>query len=608
MDASQPSLPHNENPESASSEIFLQGIPVSPGIARGEVLFLEPGEITVPRRSIQPEDISEEVIRLDAALQETIRDYRSLQEGLEEGLETTTAAILETHSLLLQDPLLHQEIERLLQLQLINVEAAFSMVMDKLLKVLEKKKDSYSRERTADIRDVRRRVLQNLLGEKRPSLSEISARRILVAPDLAPSDTATLTPGVVLGFATQMGGPTSHTAIAARSLGIPAVVGLGELKGRIQTGDTLILDGYTGKVIVNPTEETLQRLGQVQTERREYEHMLDKLSELPATTRDGYSIEVSANIEHPAEVESALKFFTGGVGLYRTEFLFMGRTEPPNETEQYRAYRDVIKQISPRPVILRTLDLGGDKFSSSISIPQEMNPFLGWRAIRFCLQMPQIFETQLRAMYRASKFGPTKIMLPLVSSVDQLKDALEFMRHVREKLVKEDREIPKHVPVGVMIEVPSAAVMAHLFAPLVDFFSIGTNDLIQYTLAVDRGNPRISHLYEPTHPAIIHLVQRTAEAAHSKGIPVGICGVMGGDPLLIPLLLGLGVDEFSMTVRSMPFVKYVIRACRLDECKALAEDAMSCATGKEVLELAWAYMRKVVPDLASFLHRNAAAR
>ncbi|MDD8043539.1 MAG: phosphoenolpyruvate--protein phosphotransferase [Verrucomicrobiota bacterium] len=608
MDASQPSLPHNENPESASSEIFLQGIPVSPGIARGEVLFLEPGEITVPRRSIQPEDISEEVIRLDAALQETIRDYRSLQEGLEEGLETTTAAILESHSLLLQDPLLHQEIERLLQLQLINVEAAFSMVMDKLLNVLEKKKDSYSRERTADIRDVRRRVLQNLLGEKRPSLSEISARRILVAPDLAPSDTATLTPGVVLGFATQMGGPTSHTAIAARSLGIPAVVGLGELKGRIQTGDTLILDGYTGKVIVNPTEETLQRLGQVQTERREYEHMLDKLSELPATTRDGYSIEVSANIEHPAEVESALKFFTGGVGLYRTEFLFMGRTEPPNETEQYRAYRDVIKQISPRPVILRTLDLGGDKFSSSISIPQEMNPFLGWRAIRFCLQMPQIFETQLRAMYRASKFGPTKIMLPLVSSVDQLKDALEFMRHVREKLVKEDREIPKHVPVGVMIEVPSAAVMAHLFAPLVDFFSIGTNDLIQYTLAVDRGNPRISHLYEPTHPAIIHLVQRTAEAAHSKGIPVGICGVMGGDPLLIPLLLGLGVDEFSMTVRSMPFVKYVIRACRLDECKALAEDAMSCATGKEVLELAWAYMRKVVPDLASFLHRNAAAR
>jgi phosphotransferase system enzyme I (PtsI) len=608
LDASQPSLPHNENPESASSEIFLQGIPVSPGIARGEVLFLEPGEITVPRRSIQPEDISEEVIRLDAALQETIRDYRSLQEGLEEGLETTTAAILESHSLLLQDPLLHQEIERLLQLQLINVEAAFSMVMDKLLNVLEKKKDSYSRERTADIRDVRRRVLQNLLGEKRPSLSEISARRILVAPDLAPSDTATLTPGVVLGFATQMGGPTSHTAIAARSLGIPAVVGLGELKGRIQTGDTLILDGYTGKVIVNPTEETLQRLGQVQTERREYEHMLDKLSELPATTRDGYSIEVSANIEHPAEVESALKFFTGGVGLYRTEFLFMGRTEPPNETEQYRAYRDVIKQISPRPVILRTLDLGGDKFSSSISIPQEMNPFLGWRAIRFCLQMPQIFETQLRAMYRASKFGPTKIMLPLVSSVDQLKDALEFMRHVREKLVKEDREIPKHVPVGVMIEVPSAAVMAHLFAPLVDFFSIGTNDLIQYTLAVDRGNPRISHLYEPTHPAIIHLVQRTAEAAHSKGIPVGICGVMGGDPLLIPLLLGLGVDEFSMTVRSMPFVKYVIRACRLDECKALAEDAMSCATGKEVLELAWAYMRKVVPDLASFLHRNAAAR
>jgi phosphotransferase system enzyme I (PtsI) len=545
---------------------------------------------------------------LDAALQETIRDYRSLQEGLEEGLETTTAAILETHSLLLQDPLLHQEIERLLQLQLINVEAAFSMVMDKLLKVLEKKKDSYSRERTADIRDVRRRVLQNLLGEKRPSLSEISARRILVAPDLAPSDTATLTPGVVLGFATQMGGPTSHTAIAARSLGIPAVVGLGELKGRIQTGDTLILDGYTGKVIVNPTEETLQRLGQVQTERREYEHMLDKLSELPATTRDGYSIEVSANIEHPAEVESALKFFTGGVGLYRTEFLFMGRAEPPDETEQYRAYRDVIKQISPRPVILRTLDLGGDKFSSSVSIPQEMNPFLGWRAIRFCLQMPQIFETQLRAMYRASKFGPTKIMLPLVSSVDQLKDALEFMRHVREKLVKEGREIPKHVPVGVMIEVPSAAVMAHLLAPLVDFFSIGTNDLIQYTLAVDRGNPRISHLYEPTHPAIIHLVQRTAEAAHSKGIPVGICGVMGGDPLLIPLLLGLGVDEFSMTVRSMPFVKYVIRACRLDECKALAEDAMSCATGKEVLELAWAYMRKVVPDLASFLHRNAAAR
>lgn len=608
MDASQPSLPHNENPESASSEIYLQGIPVSPGIARGEVLFLEPGEITVPRRSIQPEDISEEVSRLDAALQETIRDYRSLQEGLEEGLETTTAAILETHSLLLQDPLLHQEIERLLQLQLINVEAAFSVVMDKLLNVLEKKKDSYSRERTADIRDVRRRVLQNLLGEKRPSLSEISARRILVAPDLAPSDTATLTPGVVLGFATQMGGPTSHTAIAARSLGIPAVVGLGELKGRIQTGDTLILDGYTGKVIVNPTEETLQRLGQVQTERREYEHMLDKLSELPATTRDGYNIEVSANIEHPAEVESALKFFTGGVGLYRTEFLFMGRAEPPDETEQYRAYRDVIKQISPRPVILRTLDLGGDKFSSSVSIPQEMNPFLGWRAIRFCLQMPQIFETQLRAMYRASKFGPTKIMLPLVSSVDQLKDALEFMRHVREKLVKEGREIPKHVPVGVMIEVPSAAVMAHLFAPLVDFFSIGTNDLIQYTLAVDRGNPRISHLYEPTHPAIMHLVQRTAEAAHSKGIPVGICGVMGGDPLLIPLLLGLGVDEFSMTVRSMPFVKYVIRACRLDECKALAEDAMTCATGKEVLELAWAYMRKVVPDLASFLHRNAAAR
>jgi phosphotransferase system enzyme I (PtsI) len=608
LDASQPSLRNNEHSEGASPEIHLQGIPVSPGIARGEVLFLEPGEITVPRRSIRPDEVQAEMKRLDQALEQTITEYRSLQEGLEDGLETTTAAILETHSLLLQDPLLHQEIERSLQEQLVNVETAFSQVMDKLLKVLEKKGDAYSRERTADIRDVRRRLLQNLLGEKGPALCEISSRRVLVAPDLAPSDTATLTPGNVLGFATQKGGPTSHTAIAARSLGIPAIVGLGEIKGRIQTGDTIILDGYTGKVIVNPTEETLQRFGQVQTERREYEHMLDKLSELPATTRDGYNIEVSANIEHPAEVEGALKFFADGIGLYRTEFLFMARNEPPNEAEQFRAYRDVIKQVAPRPVILRTLDLGGDKFSSSIAIPQEMNPFLGWRAIRFCLQMPHIFEAQLRAMYRASAYGPTKIMVPLVSSVDQLRETLDFMRHVREKLVQEGYEIAGHVPIGIMIEVPSAAVMAHLFAPLVDFFSIGTNDLIQYTLAVDRVNPRISHLYEPTHPAILQLIQKTADAAHSKGIPVGLCGMMGGDPLLLPLLIGLGVDEFSMTVRSMPFAKYVIRACRLNDCKALAEEALTRSTGKEVMELAWKYMREVVPDLASFLHRNAAAK
>jgi len=599
------------SPESASGgpaveerELRLQGEPVSPGIAVGELLLLEPGEEFVPRRQVEPDLVPAELARFAAALGSAVSELQGLRQGLREGLESTSGAILEAHVLMLQDQAFRGEVENLIRGQRLNAEAAFADVCDVLMQAIGGKADAYSRERTSDIRDIRRRVLRRMLGQRGHVLAEIARGRILVAPDLAPSDTMDLQPGEVLGFATQAGGPTSHTAIVARSLGIPAVTGIGAAPGKVRSGQKALLDGYTGLLILDPSAETLARFGQIQVVQQEYERMLSNLAELPSETRDGYRIALAANIDHPGEAGEFMRRHACGVGLFRTEFLFMGRDTLPSEEEQFRAYRDVVQRMAPDPVILRTLDIGGDKFVSSISIPLEMNPFLGWRGIRLCLQQRDLFVTQLRAMLRTSAYGFPHILFPLVSGIDEVREARCLLEEVREQLEREGAPLGEHVPVGAMIEVPSAAFLADLLAREVDFFSIGTNDLIQYTLAVDRVNSRISHLYEPAHPAILRLIKGTVAAGHSRGIWVGVCGEMGGEPLLVPLLIGLGVDELSMALHNIPAVKYAIRASRLPDCHALAEEALACTRADEVRRLAWQNLQETVPDLASFLHRS----
>jgi phosphotransferase system enzyme I (PtsI) len=464
-----------------------------------------------------------------------------------------------------------------------NAEHAFQTVAERYAAVLAKVEDEYLRERAGDMRDVTSRVLNQMLGQSdEVDLRHLTEPCIIIAHSLTPSKTAQLDRSKVLGFGTDVGGKTSHTAILARSLRIPAVVGLATASEQLNTGDFALLDGFNGVIIVNPTDQTLFEYGQLERKQVTLEEKLRETLHQPAVTLDNHRIVLSANIEQAGDAATVAASGAEGVGLFRTEYLFINRDSPPGEEEQFQSYREAAVKLKPSPVVIRTLDLGGDKLLSSLAVPTEMNPFLGWRAIRFCLQQTDIFRAQLRAILRASTEGNLKIMYPMISGLDELIQANDLLAKCKDELRAENVPFDDNLEIGVMIETPSAAMIADALAKRVQFFSLGTNDLIQYSLAVDRMNEKIAHLYEPTHPAIVRLIKLTVDAAHARKVWVSVCGEMAGDPVLVPLLIGLGVDELSAAPPLLAEIKYLIRRLKFSEAQELAAFALNCESAGEI--------------------------
>ena len=575
----------------------LKGIPAAPGVAMGKALFFDSESLAVPRRAITEDQISSEVLRLEEALIKTRHQILTIQKRLSEDLGQEHAEILNAHLLVLEDQSLREEIIHGLKQQRLNVEAIFNDVIRRHLKAFSRTEDEYLRERTADIEDVRKRVLRNLLGKQPETLAQLDQPAIVVARDLSPSETAQMHKRHVLAFVTDIGGRTSHTAIMAKSLEIPAVVGLAVATKRIQKGDFMIVDGTRGEVIIDPDPPTVKRYEIEQRRNQEISRQLLHLKDLPAETLDHHTVILSANIELPDEVPSVIAHGADGIGLFRTEFLYLNRSDFPTEEEQYEAYCAVAEQLKPHPVIIRTMDLGGDKFLSPLQLPSEMNPFMGWRAIRFSLARPDIFRIQLRAVLRASVHGNLKLMYPMISGLEELRRSNEILQEVRQELTREGIPFAQPLEVGAMIEVPSAALACDLLAGEVNFFSIGTNDLIQYALAVDRVNEKIAYLYEPTHPAILRLIKQVIDVGHAAKIWVGMCGEMAGEPALTLLLLGLGLDEFSTSPVQLPIVKQVIRSVEHSFARSVVEQALTLRTGKEVEAFLLASLKQVAPAL-----------
>jgi phosphotransferase system enzyme I (PtsI) len=539
-----------------------------------------------------------EIDRFEKALVQTRLQILEIQHKVTQNLGAKEADIFEAHLQMLDDPNLLNEVFHLIKEKHCNAEHAFHSTAERFAEALLAANDEYLSQRATDIRDFTARVLDNLLEVRDAfDLRHIAEPCILVSHDLSPSTTAQLDKKLVLGFATDIGGKTSHTAIMARSLGIPAVVGLQNVSEELQSGDYALLDGYNGTIIVNPTDQTLFEYGQLAKIKASLGEKLREIQRQPAVTLDGKTIHLSANIEDQNDIESVIAHGAEGVGLFRTEFLFINRDSLPGEEDQYKVYRQVAAALKPSPVIIRTLDLGGDKFASHLQLAQEVNPFLGWRAIRFCLAQPELFCAQLRAILRASAEGNVKMMYPMISGLEELKQANALVEKCKVELRAEKIPFDENLEIGAMIEIPSAALVADALAKRVKFFSIGSNDLIQYTLAADRTNEKVSHLYEPTHPAILRLIKATVDAAHANGIWTGVCGEIAGDPVLAPLLIGLGVDELSAAPPVIDEVKYIIRRIKLSEAQALAGFALQCESPTEIFARCLDLARQTAPSL-----------
>ena len=560
-------------------------------------MVLNRSRIVPAKAGFETDDQAGEEARFQTALAETRKQLTAVQERLRDEFGAKEYQIFDAHLLVLEDPALMEEVGRQIRDEHHTPEYAFYTASEKYAEALSAVDDSYLSERAADIRDVTQRVLGNLMGQpQRAGVSDLTEPCIVVANDLTPSDTAQLDPAKVLGFVTEVGSRTSHTAILARSLQIPAVLGLGYAIEELKPGQTVLLDGFNGFVIISPSEQTLFEYGQLVERQSSIEESLDEIRTEPAKTLDGHTIILSANIERAGDVEAVRKSGATGVGLFRTEFLFINRSDLPNEEEQFQAYKKVTESLAPEPVIIRTLDLGGDKLLSHVNVAAEMNPFLGWRAIRLCLEEKDLFRTQLRAILRASAFGDLKIMYPMVSGMDELDAANVLLDECRKQLRAEGVEFAENLEIGVMIETPSAAMIADSLARCVQFFSIGTNDLIQYSLAVDRLNEKIAHLYEPTHPGILRLIKATVDAGQAQKIWTGVCGEMAGELAMVPLLIGLGVAELSVVPSLVPRVKMLIRSIEMAKARELAEFALNCDSPGEILAGAEALAKAAVPD------------
>lgn len=576
---------------------MLKGIGGSPGIVIGKAFLLDSEALVIPRREVAKYQIPNEIARFEEALTQTRSEILKIQKKIAEELGSEHSDIFNAHLLVLEDRTLIEDVITKLKKERVSVEYAFQEVLQRYTKVFAKIEDEYLRERVSDIADVGRRVLRNLLGKKRQTLADLEEEVIVVAYDLSPSDTALMLKEKVIGLVTDIGTKTSHTAIMACALEIPAVVGLGTISRQVKPEDTLIVDGTHGIVVVNPDEAIIEKYKKEKKKHEKFIKKLEKLKDLPAQTLDGHRIVLAANIELPEEIPSVLAHGAEGVGLYRTEYFYMNRTDLPTEEEQYEAYRKVAEEVAPHSAIIRTLDLGGDKFLSRLEVPREMNPFLGWRAIRFCLARPDIFKTQLRAILRASAHGKLRIMYPMISGIGELRQANRFLDEVKSDLRKENISFDKTIEIGAMIETPSAALTCDILAKEVDFFSIGTNDLIQYSLAVDRANEKIAYLYEPTHPAVLRLIKEVIDAGHREGIWVGLCGEMSAEPYLTVLLVGLGVDELSVSSVVLPEIKKVVRSVSLSETKAIVEHALTLSTPKEIKEFVIKKVKKIAPEV-----------
>src|SRR5437016_1908390 len=566
---------------SDNAEIRFEGIGVSPGIAFAGIYVVRDDLDEVARYHIAPSRIADEIGRFEAGLIQTRMQILEMQQRIAKSIGAKDAAIFDAHLLVVEDRTLIDEVLRKLKTDLCNVEWAFQEVATRYDETLSKIDDPYLRERALDIQDVTKRVIRNLQGKAPKAFLSLSQPHILVAHNLTPSDTASMNRDNVLGIATDLGSRTSHAAILARSLNIPAVLGLHDITAKIATGQHVLVDGSNGWLIVNPTPETLEYYKQIESRRAKVAVQLKQLRETTSITRDGRHIVLSANIELPTDVDAVAANGAEGIGLYRTEFLYLNRETLPSEEEQYETYRKVAERVRPNPLIIRTFDLGGDKLAAgAVDIGDELNPFLGWRAIRFCLENQDIFKTKLRAILRASTVGNVKVMFPMISGLEELRHAKEVLDECRREVG--DKKAGK-MEVGAMIEIPSAAISADTLAREVDFFSIGTNDLIQYTIAVDRVNERIAHLYEPTHPAVLRLLKMIADAAHANDIWVGVCGEMARDVATIPILIGLGLDELSVGATSVPQVKMAVRSLAVPECQQLVEEVLKLETSSEIL-------------------------
>ncbi|NQT28261.1 MAG: phosphoenolpyruvate--protein phosphotransferase [Candidatus Omnitrophica bacterium] len=576
--------------------IKLKGIGVSGGVGIGKVLILRKDEFTVPKKKISHDEISREIYRLEEALMETRKEISDLQKKISKEIGFDHGRIFEAHYLVLEDRVLIEDVIKQIKIKRVNVEYAFSESIKKYINTLLMLNDEYLRERVIDIEDISRRVLKVMLKKKTLSLSDLKEKVVIAAHDLGPSQTASLPKENVLGFVTDVGGRTSHTAIIAKSLRIPAVVGLEVVIDNIRSGDRIIVDGSSGLVIVRPTDKVLKEYRKKSNLYTKEVKAIHIPKAVKVHTKDGKAIVVSGNIELPEELPLIKEYGAEGIGLYRTEYIFLGRRDLPSEEEQYKAYSKVAKEVLPHSVIFRTIDIGGDKFLSQPEVPHEMSPFLGWRAIRFCLARPEVFKVQLRAILRASVGNNVKLMFPMISGIEELRQAKELLDKCKKELKKEGKKFDNNISVGAMIEVPSAALTADVLSKECDFFSIGTNDLIQYSLAVDRTNEKVAYLYEPGHPAVLRLIKSVIEAAHQNDIWVGMCGEMSGEPIFSFLLLGMGLDRFSMSIPQVPRIKELISNINLKDAKAALQEALKLSTSKEVGKYLQSELKRILGD------------
>ena len=569
---------------------MITGIPASPGIVFGKALVLKEEKIVLDTQKISEDQVEAEVARFYAGREAAVEQLNSIHQRALKSLGEEKAAIFEGHLMILEDEELEEEIIDYLRSNKVNASVAASKIIDQQVEMLSEIDDEYLKERAGDIRDIGNRLIKNILGMHIVDLGDITEESILVAYDLTPSETAQLNLEKVLGFITDIGGRTSHTSIMARSLELPAIVGTNDVTARVNTGDYLILDAVNNRVYVNPTQAEIDELKTLEAKLAEEKAELAKLKDLPAVTLDGHKVDVVANIGTIRDCEGAHRNGAEGVGLYRTEFLFMDRDQLPSEEEQFIAYKEVVEAMEGRLVVLRTMDIGGDKELPYLNLPKEMNPFLGWRAVRIALDRREILHAQLRAVLRASAFGKLAVMFPMIISVEEIRELKSVLETLKAELRAEGKAFDENIQVGVMVETPSAAVNAKFLAKEVDFFSIGTNDLTQYTLAVDRGNELISHLYNPMSPSVLGLIKQVIDASHAEGKWTGMCGELAGDDRATLLLLGMGLDEFSMSAISVPHIKKLVRNVNYQEAKALADEALQKPTAAEIEQLIQAFL------------------
>ncbi|MBO3064594.1 phosphoenolpyruvate--protein phosphotransferase [Staphylococcus shinii] len=568
---------------------YINGIAASDGVAIAKAYLLVEPDLSFDSEKVT--DVDAEIAKFNHAIETSKVELTKIRNNAEENLGADKAAIFDAHLLVLDDPELIQPIEEKIKNEQVNAPTALSDVTGQFITIFESMDNEYMKERAADIRDVSKRVLAHILGVELPNPSMIDESVVIIGNDLTPSDTAQLNKEFVQGFVTNIGGRTSHSAIMSRSLEIAAVVGTKSITKEVKQGDMIIVDGLTGDVIIDPTEDEVIAYQNKRERFFEDKQALQQLRDEPSTTADGTHVELAANIGTPDDLKGVIEYGAEGIGLYRTEFLYMGRDEMPTEDEQFEAYKKVLETMEGKRVVVRTLDIGGDKELPYLNLPEEMNPFLGYRAIRLCLDQPDIFRPQLRALLRASTYGKLNIMFPMVATIKEFRDAKALLLEEKENLTNEGIEVSDDIELGIMVEIPSTAALADVFAKEVDFFSIGTNDLIQYTMAADRMSERVSYLYQPYNPSILRLVKQVIEASHNEGKWTGMCGEMAGDETAIPLLLGLGLDEFSMSATSILKARRQIKGLSQNEMEELANRAINCATSEEVQELVEQYAK-----------------